>query len=68
MPEKRDLDGRLAAILDESAARVVGLLRSGLTDRPFGSLTVTWTWKGGVLTKETTLQGEEKLLLPSRQD
>lgn len=68
MLKVNDIDGRLAAILDESAARVVGLLRSGLTERPFGSLTVTWTWKGGVLTKETTLQGEEKLLLPTRQD
>jgi hypothetical protein len=63
MPEKRDVDAEQDREVDRAGALLVDLLRTGLRERLWGTLTVTYSWKAGVLSKRTVNEGEETLLM-----
>jgi hypothetical protein len=50
-------------VFDAAGAHLVRLLRRGATERPFGSLTVTYSWKAGLLTKRVVNESEETILV-----
>lgn len=67
MLEKRDVDAEHAALVDSLGMESLELLRSGLAERPYGSLTLTFHWKAHMLSKlEVHENGERLLNLPKR--
>ena len=65
MPEADPQD----SLFDQCGSHLVTLLRRGTTERPFGSVTIRYSWKYGLLTKRTVDESQETLLIqPKAED